>query len=377
MTGGEGAAAIRSASSMPSIPGICTSSSARSNGPPPSMSARASAPEATATGSIPQRRARRMRISRLTSLSSTMSVRRPVRCGGLSVWNTRRTPGATSAWSVNVNTLPTPTSLVAESAPSIISARRREIASPSPVPPYSRVVEASAWVNAPKTCASFSGGMPTPVSSMLNRSAHRCGGGASGGSPETRTQTLPSCVNFTALERRLTSTCRTRVTSPTMAIGAPSSITYASSIPFCAAGCATRSNASSTHRRTSIGASSTSSIPASIFEKSRMSLMMVSKASPEDRIVSTNPDCSASSGVSASRLVIPITPFMGVRISWLMLARNSLFAFVAASAASFASISAASARFSSVTSRVRPTSPIVPPLPSRSGSLVVERHPRL
>ena len=31
---------------------------------------------------------------------------------------------------------------------------------------------------------------------------------------------------------------------------------------------------------------------------------------------------------------MPITPFMGVRISWLMLARNSLFARVAASAAS-------------------------------------------
>ena len=45
--------------------------------------------------------------------------------------------------------------------------------------------------------------------------------------------------------------------------------------------------------------------------------------------------CSASSGVSSSRSVMPMTPFIGVRISWLMLARNSLLAWLAASAASF------------------------------------------
>ena len=33
---------------------------------------------------------------------------------------------------------------------------------------------------------------------------------------------------------------------------------------------------------------------------------------------------------------MPITPFIGVRISWLMLARNVLLACAAASAASFA-----------------------------------------
>ena len=37
-----------------------------------------------------------------------------------------------------------------------------------------------------------------------------------------------------------------------------------------------------------------------------------------------------------SKSVIPITPFIGVLISWLILARNSLFAWPAASAASFA-----------------------------------------
>ena len=39
--------------------------------------------------------------------------------------------------------------------------------------------------------------------------------------------------------------------------------------------------------------------------------------------------------VSASS-VMPMMPFIGVRISWLMLARNSLLARLACSAASFA-----------------------------------------
>ncbi len=44
--------------------------------------------------------------------------------------------------------------------------------------------------------------------------------------------------------------------------------------------------------------------------------------------------CSAVKGVSKRSAVIPSTPFIGVRISWLMRARNSLLAWAAASAAS-------------------------------------------
>ena len=40
---------------------------------------------------------------------------------------------------------------------------------------------------------------------------------------------------------------------------------------------------------------------------------------------------------------MPMTPFIGVRISWLMLARNSLLAWLALSAASFARCSSCSA----------------------------------
>ena len=67
-----------------------------------------------------------------------------------------------------------------------------------------------------------------------------------------------------------------------------------------------------------------------------MSLIKPSSASPEDLTVCKYSRCSAVSSVSSANSVIPSTPFMGVRISWLMLARNSLLARLAASAASFA-----------------------------------------
>ena len=61
------------------------------------------------------------------------------------------------------------------------------------------------------------------------------------------------------------------------------------------------------------------------------------------RMVSANSRCCGSSSVSSSSSVMPMTPFIGVRISWLMLARNSLLARFAASAASLATFMVSSA----------------------------------
>ena len=82
--------------------------------------------------------------------------------------------------------------------------------------------------------------------------------------------------------------------------------------------------------RKSNGMTSIVSFPASIFEKSRMSLMTVSSDSPDALTMSRYSRCSESSSVSSASSVMPMTPFMGVRISWLMLARNSLLARLAA-----------------------------------------------
>ena len=68
-------------------------------------------------------------------------------------------------------------------------------------------------------------------------------------------------------------------------------------------------------------------------------------------MVSAYSCCVAVSAVSNSSPVIPMTPFMGVRISWLMVARNSALARLAASAASLACCKAISVRWRSAISR--------------------------
>ena len=100
---------------------------------------------------------------------------------------------------------------------------------------------------------------------------------------------------------------------------------------------AIRSSADSTQSRRSKGCASMSMRPASIFEKSRMSLMIVSSASPLSRMVLAKSRCSSFSGVSSSSPLMPMTAFIGVRISWLIVARKALLASLAASAAARAS----------------------------------------
>ena len=73
---------------------------------------------------------------------------------------------------------------------------------------------------------------------------------------------------------------------------------------------------------------------ASILEKSRMSLRMVMRDSAEARAAVRKSRCSAVRVVSRASSIMPTIPFMGVRISWLILARNSLLARLAAWASS-------------------------------------------
>ena len=68
--------------------------------------------------------------------------------------------------------LPRPGSDSAVSSPPMIETSRREIASPSPVPPNRRVVEVSACVNGSNSCASCSGAIPIPVSLTSHAQVH-------------------------------------------------------------------------------------------------------------------------------------------------------------------------------------------------------------
>ena len=83
--------------------------------------------------------------------------------------------------------------------------------------------------------------------------------------------------------------------------------------------------------------SSRVSLPASILDRSRMSLMTWSSCSPAVLIVPSCPACFRVTPSRRIRCAMPRMAFMGVRISWLMLARNTDFARLACSAASFAS----------------------------------------
>ena len=78
-------------------------------------------------------------------------------------------PAQISSGTVKENTLPFPTPLSTRIQPPINSTRRFEIVSPSPEPPYLRVVDESACVNRSNTALNFSPGMPMPVSEIVNR----------------------------------------------------------------------------------------------------------------------------------------------------------------------------------------------------------------
>ena len=84
--------------------------------------------------------------------------------------------------------------------PSIISTSRLEIESPSPVPPYFRVVELSAWLNGWNKRAVCSGVMPIPLSRTEN---FRFTLSEIVSASATVTTISPCSVNFTALLTRL------------------------------------------------------------------------------------------------------------------------------------------------------------------------------
>ena len=91
------------------------------------------------------------RISRFVALSSTTRTGRPWTWAGSAGVGRVAGPRARPKRSVKWNVLPRPTSLSSSMVPPIISTNLAEIARPSPVPPYLRVVEVSAWEKARKS----------------------------------------------------------------------------------------------------------------------------------------------------------------------------------------------------------------------------------
>ena len=215
---------------------------------------------------------------------------------------------------------------------------------PSPVPPKRREVALSACSNGWKIDSSRSSGMPTPLSltdASSIPSAPAC----------TAIFTPPSDVNLIALPSRLSRICRIRSPSVQMVRGSPSSTSHVSAIPFAAALADCSFTQLSTRWRRSTGSGDITVWPASIFEMSRMSLSRRIIVFPLSAISCTCRACSGGRSLRWSSSAKPSTPFIGVRISWLMLARNCDLAVAAFSAWRRARISCASSATRSVTSR--------------------------
>ena len=113
--------------------------------------------------------------------------------------------------------------------------------------------------------------------------------------------------------------------SPRQPAGRPGAQSTASSRPCAPPPRALRSTAWSTTSAMTISTGSIRSFPASILEKSRISLTTANR-----RFARSHDLSKASRALSRSSqrrqpiLAKPRTPFIRVRISWLMLARNSL-----------------------------------------------------
>ena len=165
--------------------------------------------------------------------------------------------------------------------------------------------------------------MPIPVSITLKS---KVASPAVSTLDDIKILTPPLSVNFTAFPARLRRIWRNRPASPLKNCGISPLNSMRMEIPFSSTRSSSTSTTLSTSSFKSKGAFSKTSLPASILEKSRMSLMISKRASPDRLPVSEYNCCSLLSCVSSRRPNTPSTPFSGVRISWLIIARNCDFA---------------------------------------------------
>jgi len=154
--------------------------------------------------------------SRLVALSSTTRTRSPLISTAATGSRGLSSPSFLRNTAVKKNVDPLPSLLFTSIVPPMALTSCLQIVSPSPVPPYFRVVEASTWVKASNSCSLRLAGMPIPVSVTSKRTACRA---SSSEARLARITTSPFSVNLIALFTRLMSTCRRRPGSPFTRVG--------------------------------------------------------------------------------------------------------------------------------------------------------------
>ena len=207
--------------------------------------------------------------------------------------------------------LPLRCSLSTPIVPCMSSVSCFEMGSPRPVPSFSRFFFVSTWEKEPKILSMSSLRIPIPLSCTEKESRTS----SSELSHFTVTRTKPCSVNFIALVTIFMMICLILFASPKSTDGSAGSTSYMSSMSFAPMRFKKIMERSDKSDAGSYLSSTISIFPDSIFEKSRISLMIESRASPEDLIFSRY---SRVLGCCSSRRrmsVMPTMAFMGVRIS--------------------------------------------------------------
>ena len=218
-------------------------------------------------------------------------------------------------------------------------------------------------MNSENSLAWVAWSMPIPVSVTVRTTRQS----SPAGSVRRLTRTSPSWVNFTALETRFERHWRTRTGSKHSALVSGSVISSFSSMPFSRARGSNRRMMRRAAWRRSPSMGSISSLPASILVRSSTSSTRASSVLPESRMVSTFSRWLQDRVSSdTSDWAMPRMPFSGVRISWLIEARNWDLAILAASV----SLTLSSVSLNSVMSKLMPTMAVLPSA-MRTGTFLV------
>ena len=307
--------------------------------PPRSAPRSAAAPLSTDGRPHLQRISRSCSMRRLTALSSTISTGRSVEVDGATA---PARAAVTPRLHGEVERAALAGSLSTQIRPPISSTSVDEIVRPRPVPPNRRVVEPSACSNGSKIGCCLSSGMPMPVSLTEEVQQHAVG---------RRSTSTSTCTTICAALGELDRVADQVDAAPGAAgpdrrrapSGTSGSTWQTSSRPFCSARSASGfSSVAEVIARVENGIGSSSSLP-------RLDLREVEDVVDDaqqrvGRALDHRRGTRAArrvSSVSSASSVMPMMPFIGVRISWLMLARNSLLAWFASSATRVAATSSA------------------------------------
>ena len=194
-----------------------------------------------------------------------------------------------------VNVEPRPGVLATVTSPPSIWQKRRVMVRPSPVPPYLRVVEESAWVNGWNSLPICSAVMPMP-SSVTRKSTQPA---PSPGSRATSRVIVPLRVNLVAFDSRFKRAWRTLAWSLHIVPRSPGRLTTIALPLFSASGWIVL-RTPWTSSAMANGSKKRSILPASIFDRSRTSLIRPSRCLPEAWILARSATNSGRSRSSAS-----------------------------------------------------------------------------